>query len=124
MGLTWCVCGSLCCLDSFFSHLLTGCRLACAPGTDGEGRYAWPLVANLAKGAGACFYTVSLQRRSRGGLEEVVKLVNKEVADALGGLPAQKLHCSKLAADAVGAAIEDCWNKQKGTKNDEQQSRD
>ena len=77
-----------------------------------------PLVANLTKGAGACFPTVSLQRRSRGGLEEVVKLVNKGVADALAGLPAQKLHCSNLAADAVRPAIEDYWSRQKGAKGE------
>jgi len=37
------------------------------------------------------------------------------VAEALGGLPAQKMHCSNLAADAVRAAIEDYWGKQKDT---------
>jgi len=50
--------------------------------------------------------------------------VNKPVAEALGGLPAQNRHCSNLCTDAVRAAIEDHWSKQKGTKNDEEQSGD
>jgi nitrogen fixation NifU-like protein len=32
---------------------------------------------------------------------------NKTVAEALGGLPPVKMHCSNLAADAVHAAIVD-----------------
>jgi hypothetical protein len=52
-------------------------------------------------------------------LEEAVEVSNKAAAEALGGLSAQKRHCSHLAADAVRAAIEDYWNKQKGTKKDE-----
>jgi NifU-like protein involved in Fe-S cluster formation len=28
------------------------------------------------------------------------------------------MHCSNLAADAVRAAIEDYWSKQKGSKKD------
>lgn len=45
-------------------------------------------------------------------LGEAVSLSNKAVADALGGLPAQKMHCSNLAADAVRAAIDDYRSKQ------------
>ena len=51
-------------------------------------------------------------------LDEAVQLSNKAVADALGGLPAQKMHCSNLAADAVRAAIEDYWSRQKGGKDE------
>jgi len=35
------------------------------------------------------------------------------VADALEGLPPVKMHCSNLAADALKAAIEDYYRKQK-----------
>jgi nitrogen fixation NifU-like protein len=45
-------------------------------------------------------------------LDEAVQLSNKAVADALGGLPAQKMHCSNLAADAVRSAVEDYLSKQ------------
>jgi nitrogen fixation NifU-like protein len=66
-------------------------------------------------GCGAAIATSSIATEMIKGkpLEEAVKLSNKAVAEALGGLPAQKMHCSNLAADAVKAAIEDYWNKQK-----------
>ena len=54
-------------------------------------------------------------------LEEAAKLSNKAVADALGGLPAQKKLCSNLAADAVRAAIDDHWSRQKGAKGESEQ---
>jgi len=34
------------------------------------------------------------------------------VAEALGGLPPQKLHCSVLAEQALTAAIKDYYKKQ------------
>ena len=44
-------------------------------------------------------------------LEEAMKITRDDVADELGGLPPQKLHCSNLGADALHAAIEDYWVK-------------
>ena len=44
-------------------------------------------------------------------LEEAMKITRDDVADELGGLPPQKLHCSNLGADALHAAIEDDWVK-------------
>jgi len=44
-------------------------------------------------------------------LEEVKKITNLDVAKALGDLPPIKMHCSNLAADALGKAIEDFENK-------------
>lgn len=46
-------------------------------------------------------------------LDEALKITNETVADELGGLPPQKLHCSNLGADALHKAIEDFWEKQK-----------
>ena len=46
-------------------------------------------------------------------LEEVRKLTNKAVAEALDGLPAYKMHCSVLAEEAITAALED-YEKRKG----------
>jgi nitrogen fixation NifU-like protein len=46
-------------------------------------------------------------------LDEAMKITNKKVAEELGGLPKNKLHCSNLGADALHAAIEDYRNKQK-----------
>ena len=46
-------------------------------------------------------------------LEEVRKLTNKAVAEALDGLPAYKMHCSVLAQEAIEAALNDYGQKQK-----------
>ncbi len=40
-----------------------------------------------------------------------MEVSNKTVADALGGLPPQKMHCSNLAAEALHEAIKDYLSK-------------
>ncbi len=40
-------------------------------------------------------------------IEEAKKITRQQVAEALGGLPPQKMHCSNLAAEALHKAIED-----------------
>jgi len=44
-------------------------------------------------------------------LSETLKLTNKAVAEALGGLPAHKLHCSVLAEEAIRAAVKDYYDR-------------
>ncbi len=45
-------------------------------------------------------------------VDEAVALSNKAVVEALGGLPAHKIHCSVLAEEAVKAALWDYYEKQ------------
>lgn len=47
-------------------------------------------------------------------IDEVLEISNKMVAEALGGLPPNKYHCSNLGADALKAAIED-YKKKRGS---------
>jgi nitrogen fixation NifU-like protein len=64
-------------------------------------------------GCGAAVATSSMVTEMVVGktLEEAAEISNRTVAEALGGLPPQKMHCSNLAADAVHLAIEDYLTK-------------
>lgn len=44
-------------------------------------------------------------------LDEAGKITKQAIAEALGGLPPVKIHCSVLAADALKKAIEDYRKK-------------
>ena len=44
-------------------------------------------------------------------LEEATAVTNKQVVEALGGLPAHKLHCSVLAEEAIKSAVKDYYDK-------------
>ena len=48
-------------------------------------------------------------------IAEARKLTNQEVVDAHDGLPAQKIHCSVLADEAINAAL-DNYEKEHTTK--------
>ena len=45
-------------------------------------------------------------------VEEAEKLTNAAVGESLGGLPAQKMHCSVLAEEAIAEAIKDYRSRQ------------
>lgn len=44
-------------------------------------------------------------------IDQALALSNKAVAEALDGLPPQKLHCSVLAEEAVRAAVRDYYDR-------------
>lgn len=46
-------------------------------------------------------------------VEQALEVTNKKVVETLGGLPAQKIHCSVLAEEAIKKAIEDYRSKKK-----------
>ena len=51
-------------------------------------------------------------------VDEALKITNAQVVETLGGLPAQKLHCSVLAEEAIKAAINDYLVNYKNGKID------
>ena len=69
-------------------------------------------------GCGAAVATSSMVTEMVKGktLEEALEITNREVAEALDGLPPIKMHCSNLAEQAIKAAIDDYKKKNEKTK--------
>jgi len=64
-------------------------------------------------GCGSAIATSSMATEMIMGksVEEALKLSNKAVAEALDGLPANKMHCSLLAEQAVRSALKEYYEK-------------
>jgi len=65
-------------------------------------------------GCGAAIATssVATEMIKGKGIDEALRLKNSEVVEALGGLPAAKIHCSVLAEEAIKKAMGDYYTRQ------------
>jgi nitrogen fixation NifU-like protein len=69
-------------------------------------------------GCGSAIATSSMVTELAKGknVDEAIKITRSDVASELDGLPARKMHCSNLAADALHEAIKDYKNKTQKSK--------
>ena len=67
-------------------------------------------------GCGAAIATSSMvtEMVKGKGIDEALAISNDMVAEALGGLPPVKMHCSVLAEEALKGAIDDYKKNRKG----------
>ncbi len=82
---------------------------------DEEGRLADVKFKTFGCGAAIAVSSMVSEMAKGKTIEEALKITRDDVAEELGGLPANKMHCSNLVADALHKAIEDYLEK-KGKK--------
>ncbi len=65
-------------------------------------------------GCGAAVATSSMVTEMVKGktISQALEITNQAVAEALGGLPPKKMHCSVLAEEALRSALKDYYKKQ------------
>ncbi|MGB9867562.1 MAG: Fe-S cluster assembly scaffold protein NifU [Bacillota bacterium] len=117
--------------EKVMDHFMNPRNVGEVENPDGEGMVGNPVCGDIMKitlrvrdgviedikfktfGCGAAIATSSILTEMVKGmrLEDAIKITNKDVATALGGLPQHKLHCSNLAANALHKAINDYRKK-------------
>ena len=120
--------------DKVMDHFMNPRNVGEIPDADGIGNVGNPVCGDIMRmyikvkdnvitdvkfktfGCGAAIATSSMATELIKGktIEEALDLTNKAVAEALGGLPAIKMHCSVLAEEAVQSAIDDYLRKTTG----------
>lgn len=121
--------------DKVMDHFLNPRNVGEIPDADGVGNVGNPVCGDIMRlyiklengkivdvkfktfGCGAAIATSSMVTELVKGksIEEALQISNKAVAEALGGLPAVKMHCSVLAEEALKSAVED-YKKKHGIK--------
>jgi len=120
--------------EKVMDHFMHPRNVGEIPDADGHGKIGNPVCGDIVEmfikvkdniitdvkfktfGCGAAIATSSMATEMIKGksLDEALTLTNKAVAEALGGLPHVKMHCSVLAEDAIKLAIDDYLKKTTG----------
>jgi nitrogen fixation NifU-like protein len=118
--------------DTVIEHFQNPRNVGIIEDADGVGKMGSPVCGDLMEiyikvqdghitdlkfrtfGCGAAIASSSMLSEMAMGktLEESLSITDEQVAQALGGLPEQKLHCSNLAASTLHKAIEDYRQRQ------------
>lgn len=113
--------------DTVLDHFENPRNVGTIPDADGVGVVGNPVCGDVMKlmikvendiivdakfktfGCGAAIATSSMATELIKGqpVSEALEITNKVVAEALGGLPPIKMHCSVLAEEAIKAALAD-----------------
>ena len=121
--------------DKVMQHFLNPHNVGELPDANGIGNVGNPICGDIMRlyikvednkivdarfktfGCGAAIATSSMVTDLVKGktIEDALKVSNNAVAEALGGLPKVKMHCSVLAEEALKAAIDD-YNKKREHK--------
>jgi len=119
--------------EKVMEHFMNPRNVGDIPDADGIGMEGNPLCGDVMKiyikvkdgritdakfrtfGCGAAIAVSSMVTEMVKGktLDEALEISKETVSSALDGLPAQKMHCSNLGADALRKAIEDYKQKQR-----------
>ena len=122
--------------DKVMDHFMNPRNVGVMENPDGVGKEGNPVCGDLMEmfikvddgriadvkfrtfGCGAAIATSSMATEMVKGktLEEAAHLTRAEIAEALGGLPPVKMHCSNLAADALRSAIRNYYEKHPGAR--------
>jgi nitrogen fixation NifU-like protein len=120
--------------DKVMDHFQNPRNVGTLPDADGVGQVGNPICGDMMTfyikvkdekladikfqtfGCGAAIAVSSMVSEMALGktLAEALTITNEKVAEELGGLPRNKMHCSNLGADALHAAIENFEAKKAG----------
>ena len=118
--------------EQVMDHFMNPRNVGTIEDADGVGRTGNPVCGDLMEmsvkiesdvitdikfrtfGCGAAIATSSMATELIKGksIDEALEITNRAIAEALGGLPPVKMHCSVLAADALQAALADYYTRQ------------
>jgi nitrogen fixation NifU-like protein len=118
--------------EKVMDHFMNPRNVGEIPDADGIGTVGNPICGDVMKmyikidndiivdakfktfGCGAAVATSSMVTEMVKGktIEEALKISNQAVAEALGGLPPIKMHCSVLAEEALRSALADYYKRE------------